>query len=121
MPFLSRTLTRVTVSCPVAAKEKYRTSGGAMPRARLSCTNRARKSSCGLWIGFLNDLFYGPELYRRTGRDVNFFSANEKRSVVPVGSAGDRSGHARRVLYVLRWFRFSRRWPANLVRVSYGQ
>src|ERR1043166_6732570 len=21
-------------------------------------------------IGFLNDLFYGPELYRRTGRDV---------------------------------------------------
>src|SRR5262249_40604174 len=23
-------------------------------------------------IGFLNDLFYGPELYRRTGRDVNF-------------------------------------------------
>ena len=26
-------------------------------------------------IGFLNDLFYGPELYRGHGRDVNFFSA----------------------------------------------
>ena len=27
-----------------------------------------------LRIGFLNDLFYGPGLYRRTGRDVNSFS-----------------------------------------------
>jgi len=26
-------------------------------------------------IGFLNEVFYGPELYRRTGRDVNSFSA----------------------------------------------
>jgi hypothetical protein len=52
-------------------------SGGAVPRARLSCTNRARKSSCGLWIGFLNDLFYGPELYRRTRRVVNSFSAKQ--------------------------------------------
>jgi len=28
-----------------------------------------------IWIGFLYDLFYGPELYRRTGgREVNSFS-----------------------------------------------
>src|SRR6266478_424639 len=30
---------------------------------------------CHAWIGFLNALFYGPALYRRTGRDVNSFSA----------------------------------------------
>ena len=36
------------------------------------------ESNAILWyfgrIGIFNGLFYGPELYRRTGRDVNLFS-----------------------------------------------
>src|SRR5262245_52071154 len=48
------------------------------------------------WIEFLNDLFYGPELYRRTGRCVKFFLMDEKPSLISVGSAGEQSGGTRK-------------------------
>src|SRR5215472_724400 len=35
--------------------------------------NWAREKLLEQWIGFLNAFFYGPELYRRTGRDVKSF------------------------------------------------
>ena len=59
------------------------------PRARLNPALRVptivlddgrplAESNAILWyfgrIGIFNGLFYGPELYRRTGRDVNLFS-----------------------------------------------
>src|SRR5215510_16571539 len=99
MPFLSRTLTRVTVSCPVAAKEKYRTSGGAVPRARLSCTNRARKSSCGLWIGFLNDLFYGRSHIAGPAEVSIPFLLDEKPTVVR-GGCGESGREVREISFI---------------------
>ena len=46
---------------------------------------------------FLNDLFYGPELYRRTGRDVKFFLMDEKPAVVPLRLGRRAVGRARKV------------------------
>src|SRR5262249_31656263 len=40
---------------------------------RPPATGRTSSGRCGC-IGFLNELFYGLELYRRTGKDVNSVS-----------------------------------------------
>jgi hypothetical protein len=63
------------------------------------------ESSCAsvgigfLGIGFLNDLFYGPRYIAGPAEMSSPFLLDEKPSVVPVGSAGERSGGARKASY----------------------
>ena len=48
-----------------------------------------------IWIGFLNDLFYGRSYSAGPGKMSIPFLVDEKPTVVPTGSAGERSGGAR--------------------------
>ena len=52
-----------------------------------------------LWTGFLNDLFYERSHSAGPGELSISFLLDEKPTVVPGGSAGERSGGARKVLY----------------------
>ena len=55
------------------------------------------KESDIFWIGFLNDLFYDRS-HNAGPREMSIpFLLDEKPIVVPVGSAGERSGGARTV------------------------
>jgi hypothetical protein len=66
---------QVKIKIPAEAVELYtRYIHGEVSR-RDFLAGVKRFTVAGLWIGFLNDLFYGPELYRGTGIDVNSFSA----------------------------------------------
>src|SRR5215813_8342289 len=52
-----------------------------------------------IWIGFLNDLFYGRSYSAGPGKMSIPFLVDEKPTVVPVGLAGEQSGGKRKVSY----------------------
>ena len=65
----------------------------------LQAQNAAPRDVLPERIGFLNDLFYGRSYSAGPGEVSIAFLLDEKPNVVPVGSAGERSGGARKVLY----------------------
>src|SRR5215831_9082263 len=52
-----------------------------------------------LWIGFLNDLFYGRSYIARPAEMSIPFLLDEKSTVVPVRLAGEQSAGKRKVSY----------------------
>ena len=68
----------MTLARPFLSEKRRTTRYGSLGLAsEASAVNPGMFMSGSIWIVFLNDLFYGPELYRRTGRDVKFFLMDE--------------------------------------------
>src|SRR5262249_25671628 len=82
-----------------AATEQESEQDDRSPAAPHHCALTLNATRFVSRIGILNNLFYGLELYRSTGRDVKFLLMDEKPSVVPVGSAGEHSVGAQEVPY----------------------
>ena len=93
------------------------------PRGAYSCydaeTNTGRQSE--RWIGFLNDIFYDRSHIAGPGELSIPFLLDKNPTVVPVGSAGERLGGARKVVYGAARSNSERAAPAACVgRLVFG-